>query len=146
MKTVIILGLLVASYSTLVRADDKDATDVAYCIGVHQHDIEEWKAGIGKGSALAKTKLKDLELQKYRREAFLEHAVKQKAIDYITASKMTSVGYADAKQCGIGTEQCMNEFVERDAKKVDNETNNKILGNCNKETEPFCERAYKNCD
>ena len=146
MRKLLMIGMLLASSCTLARADDKEATKTAYCIGVHQRDIDELKTGIVHGSASAKAKLKDLELRKERRQALLEHAVKQKIIAYVAAAKMTGVGYADAKLCGLNTEQCMKDFVGRDTKKVDKEENNKVLENCNKETEPVCERAYKNCD
>ena len=147
MRIGVVIGIVVASCGSVVCADDKSlAETTAYCIGVHQHDTEGWKAGINKGTALEKAYLKDLELRKERRQALLEHAVKQKQINYVAAAKMTSAGYADAKLCAINTEQCMKDAVEPAAKKTDNEANSKMLGNCNKETEPICERAYKNCD
>jgi hypothetical protein len=121
-----VVGLLVASYSTLVRADDKSATDAAYCIGVHQHEIEVSKKGGGTGSTAAHMDRRDLELRKFRREAELQSAVKQKIIEYAIAAKITEDGYADSKMCSQ-IEKCMT--VE-----------------CKQPLQPACERIRKRCD
>jgi hypothetical protein len=100
MRNVMVVGLFFASCSTLVRADDKSAIEpTAYCIGVYQYDIENRKVGIGKGSKLAQTSLKDLELRKLRGEAELQQAIRRKAIEYVVAAKITEEGYENAKVC-----------------------------------------------
>ena len=126
LRKAIIVGLLVASYSTLARADDKSANDAAYCIGVHQHDIEVSKKGGGKGSTAAHLDRRDLELRKFRREAELQSAIKQKIIEYAIAAKITEDGYADSKMCSQ-IEKCMTE-------------------ECKQPLQPACERIRKRCD
>ena len=122
----IVFGLLVASYSTLVCADDESATDAAYCIGVYQHDIEVSKKGGGTGSTAAHMDRRDLELRKFRREEELQLAIKQKIIEYGIAAKITEDGYADSKIC-TQIEKCVTE-------------------ECKQPLQPACERICKRCD
>lgn len=141
----IIIGIGLTSYSTLVRADDyKATTDAAYCVGVYQSDVKDWKDGMQ--SRFTEGKIADVGQKLFRKQAFVEGAIKQGKIDGATASKMTSVGYADTQLCSNNQKQCCDGWSERDAKKVDNELNNKQLEYCNKQTESICNRAYKNCD
>ncbi len=141
----IIIGFIVVSYSTSVRADDyKDTTDAAYCVGVYQSDVKDWKDGVQ--SRFTEGKIADVGQKLFRKQAFVEGAIKQGKIDGVTASKMTSVGYADTQLCSKNQKQCYDGWSERDTKKVDNELNNKQLEYCNKQTESICDRAYKNCD
>jgi hypothetical protein len=126
LRKALVVGLLAASYSTLVRADDKSATDAAYCIGVHQHDIEVSKKGGGTGSAAAHMDRRDLELRKFQREEELQHAIKQKIIEYVVAAKITEDGYADSKIC-TQIEKCVTE-------------------ECKQPLQPVCERIRKRCD
>jgi hypothetical protein len=126
MRKTIVVGLLVASYSTLVRADEKSATNAAYCIGVRQHDIEVSKKGGGVGSAAARLNRRDLEIRKFRREAELQEAIKQRIIEYDIAARMTQDGYADSKTCSQ-IEKCMME-------------------QCKQLLQPACERTRKRCD
>jgi len=126
LRKAIVVGLLVASCSTLVRADDESATDAAYCIGVHQHDIEVSKKGGGTGSTAAHLDRRDLELRKFRREEELQRAIKQKIIEYGIAAKITEDGYADSKIC-MQIDKCMTE-------------------ECKQSLQPACERIRKRCD
>ena len=146
MRNVIIVGLFVASCSTLVRADDKIAIETtAYCIGVYQYDIENRKVGIGKSSKLAQTSLKDLEMRKLREEAELQQAIRRKAIEYVSAAKITEEGYENAKMCSQ-MEKCTLEATKRFENKVDQALSDTMTKECQKQFESVCERAYKNCD
>ena len=126
LRKAVVVGLLVASYGTLVRADDKSATDAAYCIGVYQHDIEISKKGGGTGSTAAHMDRRDLELRKFRREEELQLAIKQKIIEYDIAAKITEDGYADSK-IFTQIEKCVTE-------------------ECKLPLQPACERIRKRCD
>ena len=126
-------------------ADDKSATrTTAYCIGVHQRDIEELKAGISRGSKQEKASFKDLELQKERKEVELTQAIKKKLIEYVVAAKITEDGYADSKLCAqIG--RCTSEAAKRIENKADEVTGDTMTKECRRQFEPACERR-KRCD
>jgi hypothetical protein len=125
LRNAIVVGLLVASYGTLIRADES-ATDAAYCIGVHRHDIEVSKKGGGTGSTAAHMDRRDLELRKFRREEELQRAIKQKIIEYGIAAKITEDGYADSRIC-TRIEQCVTE-------------------ECKQPLQPACQLIRKRCD
>lgn len=145
MRICIILVIAVASYASSVRADGyKNASDAAYCVGVYQGDIEEWKTMYSAQSQLA-ARIRDWGEKKFRKESFVEGAIKQEKIDAVTASKMRSVGLVDSNLCSQNIRKCMKEWSEREEKQVDLELNNIQLENCKKETESVCERVYKNC-
>ena len=94
MRLGILLGFLVAAYGTSTHADEyKDTTDAAYCIGVYQSDLENWKDGVQ--SRFTAGKIADVGQKLFRKQAFVEGAVKQGRLDAGTASKMSTVGYAD---------------------------------------------------
>jgi hypothetical protein len=136
------VGIVLAVQSTAVLGDDyKDATEAAYCVGVYQNDIEFWKR-----TASMSTDARDAELKQFRRQAFVEGAIKRGIIDEVTVSKMKAVGYADANSCLQQQERCAQQLYERTQQKMDDEQNNKIFENCNKLAGPVCDRAYKNCD
>src|ERR1700747_2186613 len=89
LRKAVVVGLLVASYGTLVRADDKSATDAAYCIGVYQHDIEISKKGGGTGSTAAHMDRRDLELRKFRWGEGLHRPRKQQIIEYCMEDRIS---------------------------------------------------------
>ena len=146
MRIGIIIGIVIASYAPSASADDKGETETtAYCIGVHQRDIEGWKAGISKGSKLEKTSLKELELRKLRKEAELTQAIRRRTIEYVIAARITENGYEDSKMCSqIG--KCTIDATKRIETKVDQAINDAMTKECQKPFEPACERAYKKCD
>ena len=87
--------VVIALQSTAVLADDhKEATEAAYCVGVHQSDIEFWRRTDPKSG-----ETRDAELKQSRKQTFVEGAIKRGIIDRITVSRMRAVGYADAKSC-----------------------------------------------
>ena len=132
-----------ALQSTAVFGDDyKEATEAAYCVGVHQSDIEFWK----KTDPKSTTDIRDAELKQFKKQAFVEGAIRRRIIDGATVSKMKAVGYADANSCTQQQERCTQQWHERSQQKMDDELNNKMMENCNKLADPVCERAYKNCD
>jgi hypothetical protein len=146
MKICIILVIAVASYASSVCADGyEDASDAAYCVGVYQGDIEEWKTMYNAQSQLA-ARIRDWGQKKFQKESFVEGAIKQGNIDAVTASKMRSVGLVDSNLCSQNIRKCMKEWSEREEKQVDLELNNMQLEKCKKETESVCERVYKHCE
>jgi len=141
----IFMGIALLSYSSSVRADDyKDTTEAAYCVGVYQSDLKDWREGTQ--SRFSAEKIADVGQKLFRKQTFVEGAIKRAKIDGETASKMSSVGYADTQLCSKKTKRCYDEWGERSVKKIDDGLNNKQLEICNKEAEAVCERAYKNCD
>ena len=119
--------------------DYKEATEAAYCIGVYQSDVEFWREKDPKSPRAV-----DLEMKQFRKQAFVEGAIKQQIIDGVTVSKMRAVGYADANSCLQQRGRCTQQFYEHRQQGMDDEQNNKIFENCN-ELADVCERAYKNC-
>ena len=146
MRVGIVIGIVFASYTSSISADEyKDATDAAYCIGVFESDIDYWKS-LDALSVRSASDIRDAKQKKIRKEAFVEGAIKQGKIDLDTATKMKSVGNADASLCGQKINKCMDEYGERSRKKVDDALNNAEYESCKKDAKPICERAYKNCD
>lgn len=144
--SIIVIGFAVASYASSVRADDyKDATDAAYCVGVYQSEIEITKEVYSK-IAIDDGRLHDTEQKKFRKEAFVGGAIKQGKIDDVTASKMKSVGYADANLCVRINEKCDQEWFARSQQKIEAGLNENQQKNCKVQAEAVCERAFKNCD
>src|SRR6266487_1425320 len=89
--------VVIALQSTAALGDDyKEATEAAYCIGVYQSDIEGLRR-MEKDPKNADTH--DVEMTQFRKQAFVEGAIKRGIIDVGTASKMKAVGYADGKSC-----------------------------------------------
>jgi hypothetical protein len=90
-----VIGMVIAIQSTVVLADDyKEATEAAYCIGVYQSDVE------GETRMYRDPKNADThntEMKQFRKQAFVEGAIKRRIIDEVTVSKMKDVGYADGK-------------------------------------------------
>jgi hypothetical protein len=136
--------VVLAIQSTAVLGDDyKEATEAAYCVGVHQSDIE----GVRRmHTDPKKADTRDEERKQFRKQAFVEGAIKRGIIDEVTASKMRAVGYADGNSCWEQSRRCTQQWHERSQQKMDDERNNKIMENCSKLAEPVCERANKNCD
>jgi hypothetical protein len=145
MRVDILIGILVASYASSAFAEDKSPTDTAYCIGVHQFDIQGLKTGTGKRTASEKARLRDLELRKERRQVELEHAIRQKKADYIGASKVTLAGYSDAKMCSQA-DNCRLEATKRIENKIDEAVNDAMTKECQKQLDAACERRNKSCD
>jgi hypothetical protein len=140
-KAMIGVGIVIALQSTAVLADDyKEATEAAYCSGVYQSGIENVRRSDPKANT------NDKEMKQFRKQAFVEGAIRRQIIDVVTASKMRDVGYADANSCSQQVERCAHQSTERRDQKVDDERNNRLFENCNRLAEPVCERAYKNCD
>src|SRR5712675_2002925 len=98
MKLFVAMGASATLFVSSVQAEDyKDVTNAAYCIGVYQSDIQEFKriyAPIGR-MGLVSTQIRDLELKLFRSKTMVEGAIKQRKIDGVTASNMRSVGYAE---------------------------------------------------
>jgi hypothetical protein len=146
MRAVIIVGLFVASCSTLVRAEDRSAIETtAYCIGVYQQNIESRKAGIGNSSMPAQISSKEMELRKLRGEAELQQAIRRKIIEYVMAAKITEEGYENAKKCSQ-MEKCTIELTRRGENKVDQALSDTMTKECRKPFESACESTYKRCD
>jgi hypothetical protein len=137
-KTVIGVGIVIAVQSTAVLGDDyKEATEAAYCVGVHQNDVEFWRRTDPKS-----VETRDAEMKQSGKQTFVEGAIKRRIIDRVTVSKMRAVGYADAKSCLEQSLRCTQQWSD----KMDEEQNNRVLENCRELAEPVCERAYKNCE
>ena len=133
------VGIVLAVQSTAVLGDDyKEATEAAYCIGVYQSDIEgERRRYIDPKNA----NTHDTEMRQFKKQAFVEGAIKRRIIDEVTVSKMKAVGYADGNSCWQQMERCTKQWHERSEQKMDDERNNRMLENCNKLAESVCERA-----
>jgi hypothetical protein len=144
-RIAIVLGIFVALLSSSTFANDKSAADTAYCIGVHQHDIEIVKMGVGRATALEKAQLKELVLKKDRLEAGLQQAIKQKQVEYVVASKMTLAGFADSKKC-TEKAQCKVEAAKRINDNADEVVDESMTKDCERQFEPVCELAHKTCD
>jgi hypothetical protein len=82
-------------------------------------------------------------MRQFKKQAFVEGAIKRRIIDEVTVSKMRAVGYADANSCLQQQGRCTQQWDERSQKKMDDEQNNRLFENCNKSAEPVCERAYE---
>jgi hypothetical protein len=144
-KIGIIVLFFIVSCTASARADGyNEATEAAYCMGVYRNDLKELK--VGNRTRFKADNIADVDQKLFRKQTFVEDAIKQGPIDGDIASKITSVGYAEAQLCSKTQKQCDDEWRERAAKQVGNEQNNKELENCNKRVEPVCDHAYKKCD
>jgi len=129
------VGILVALYTSSVRADDyRDATDAAYCIGVLQANIDIWKGWSPDVQSKIAATMRYAEQKKFRKEAFVEGAIKQAKLDGATASKMTSVGLADANLYVQSVRDCYHSDLAGEQR-----------ANCLKRTEPLHDRI-ENCE
>src|SRR5262245_61480414 len=127
---IIWVGIVLAVQSTAVLGDDyKEPTEAAYCIGVHQSEVEGVRRMYMDPK---KADTRDAELKQFKKQAFVEGAIRRKIIDGVTASKMRAVGYADGNSCWQQQEQCTQQWYKRTKQKMDDELNSKIMENCNK--------------
>jgi hypothetical protein len=131
--------------SSLAYADSyREATEHAYCVGVYQSDIETTKSG-AFGNTPRALDTYDLELKRFRAQAFVEGAIKQQQIDSATASKMQSVGYADGNLCWQENFRCIHESAERWKTSDDRELNRKQFEHCNDGAQVICKRVFNQC-
>jgi hypothetical protein len=136
------LPLLLSCHTGAVLADDyKEATERAYCAGVHQASIEDIKKIFGPQSDT-----RDAELKKFKDTAYVEGAIRRRIIDADTSSRMIQVGYADAELCSRKSWQCMQEGLDRANRNVDLDLSQRQYDGCMLPVNPVCDRAYKNCD
>jgi hypothetical protein len=133
--------LLMSSYSRAASADEyKEATEQAYCVGVHQAGIVVIKKRFGESQST-----RDSELKKFRAQAYVDGAIRQHIIDAATASRMMQAGYVDSELCNETLFQCAEEAGARSNRNVDPDRNERLHNACESQANSACDRAYRNC-
>jgi hypothetical protein len=142
-RKIIIIGSFLASYSTLVSADDyKDASDAAYCLGALRGEVAILKQPQSETDKSDGQDLQDLEVRIPQLEAFVKGAIKQRHIEAVTASKMQSAADGEVKYCVEHARKC---FLMRQNDKTREPTAEKYkeFDNCMKPVETFCNRLER---
>jgi hypothetical protein len=153
--SIIVIGIVVAAYSTSVRA--YDYKDAAYCVGGLQSEIESrdrlvkgWKASQDvlnndiRQDALKS--LRDLKINLFVHETIVKHAIERGEIDAVMASKMKSNGYDDGNVCNKAFEKCMDELDDRIDKKIGDEVSNEMYKSCASGPMKYCDKIRKACE
>ena len=136
------VALLLSCNAGAALADDyKEATERAYCAGVHKASIADTKEFFGGSVDTRGTELKE-----FKDTAYVEGAIRRRIIDANTASRMMQVGYADAELCRRQTWQCMHEAADRADKGDEIDLSQRQYDGCMLLVDPVCTRAYQNCN
>jgi len=146
-RRIALIGIVVASYSTTVRADEfyKHA---AYCIGGLQSRIESRDRDfkISEATEHLLNSIRDLKANIFLHKTVVKHAIERGEIDEATAEKMKRSGYEDQNACDNGIDKCFHQFLVRRNDKMDDEQNNNLFGSCIVEPTRLCEQIKEACE
>jgi hypothetical protein len=146
MRTIIIIGIVVATYASSVQANDYIvASDAAYCVGALRSEMESTDrmveaSGINEEFSKIIRKLKANILV---HENIVKRSIERRKIDEHAAARITNAGYDDGNVCNKG--HCSDE-LERRGTKTGTDEYDKMYKACTFESEKICERIRKACE
>jgi hypothetical protein len=141
-----IIGVVAASYGTIVFADDyKNIADAAYCVGSlrKQNEIEKKLAMGNTDYEVAMRRKAELKLSEG--QTFVEGAIKQGEIVAAIASRMIDDGYADTDLCTQMNNKCTIEHIKRLQDNVDKASSEAEFDDCTRPILATCNRIRR-CD
>jgi hypothetical protein len=143
---IIIIGIALVPYSTIVRADDyRDPADAAYCVGSLRKQYEIMKTLLTATTNHELAVRREAELKLSERQTFVETSVKHGALFATVASRMIDDGYADAGLCTQVNSRCTAEYVKRLQDNVDKASSEAEFDDCTRPIMAICNRIHR-CD